>query len=173
MSRALIVVGLPILVLAPFDALGGAAPHQQPPPAAQVRVKTPSSRLAAGSTLRSGSVLASPTGRYRLAMQADGNLVLFEAGHALWSSRTSGHRGAVATMQSDGNFVIYQEHRAIWSSGTSRGGRHAYYLVVETDGDVVIFTPANRPIWETHTSVARELSPGSTPLRAPRRATTS
>jgi len=159
--RALIIVGLPILVLAPFDTLGSAAPHPQifhP-----VAVTTYSSRLPAGSALRRGSVLASSGGRCLLDMQSDGNLVLDWEGHTLWSSRTSGHLGAIAVMQRDGNLVIYQRHRAIWSSGTAGGGSHPYYLLVKADGNVVVETPANRPIWQTGTSGSSiRVSPRST-----------
>jgi hypothetical protein len=153
--RALTVVGLPILVLAPFAARGAASPHQPAPPAVVVSVPPRPSQLLAGTTLRSGEFLASSGGRYRLDMQANGNLVLSWEGHVLWASRTSGHPGAVATMQRDGNFVIYQRRRAIWSSRTSRDPKGSYHLSLQTDGNVVLYSPAHRSIWETHTSIAR------------------
>jgi hypothetical protein len=152
--RALTVVGLPILVLAPFAARGAASPHQQPP-AVVVSVPALPSQLPAGTTLRSGEILASSGGRYRLDMQANGNLVLSWEGHVLWASRTSRHPGAVATMQRDGNFVIYQGRRPIWSSRTSRHDRTSYYLSVRADGNVVLYSPAHKALWETHTSIAR------------------
>jgi hypothetical protein len=148
--RALTVVGLPILVLAPFAAKETAAPHYRHPAAVSVRPRP--SQLKAGTTLRSGAYLASANGRYRLEMQANGDLVLSEEGIVLWASHTARHRGAVATMQRDGNFVIYQRRRALWSSRTSRHARSDYYLSLQADGNIVLFTPARRALWETHTS---------------------
>jgi hypothetical protein len=148
--RALTVVGLPILVLAPFTTGGNATPAHQP--TRMVPVVIQPSRLQAGKTLRGGSWLTSPNGRYRLEMQASGDLVLTSGGHVLWSSHTARYPGAVATMQSDGNFVIYEHNRAIWNSRTSR--RHkssAYYLLVEANGNVVVDTQTHKTIWETHT----------------------
>jgi len=146
--RALTVVGLPILVLAPFAARGGAAPHQQPAPSVISAPARPS-KLLAGATLRGGDYLVSSNGRYRLAMQTNGNLVLSSEGHVLWASHTGGHPEAAATMQRDGNFVVYQRRRAIWNSETSHRGRQAYYLLVQPDGNVVISTPAGKAIWGT------------------------
>ena len=53
-------------------------------------------------------------------------------------------------MQNDGNFVVYVLGEAIWSSGTA--GYEGAYLEVQDDGNVVIYTKANRkPIWSTGT----------------------
>lgn len=150
--RALIIVGLPILVLAPFDALGGAAPHHGPAPRpAGLSIQPSRSELSAGAALHRGTFLTSPNGLYRLVMQADGNLVLYSDSRAIWSAVTTGHPGAIAVMQADGNLVIYQDRRAVWSSGSARGGRAGYYLFLESDGNLVICTPTNVPIWETRT----------------------
>ena len=150
--RALIVVGLPVLVLAPFDS-GGGALHDQPAPS--VRTAIPRARLYAGSRLKYPSYLVSENRRYRLELEADGDLVLYRRHDALWSSHTAGHPGAVAKMQSDGNFVIYQGHRAIWSSNTRRGASNAYHLLVNNHGEVVIYSPTGRPIWVARRSSTR------------------
>jgi hypothetical protein len=62
------------------------------------------------------------TGPYKLAMQADGNLVIYAVSGATWASgiikRTSPH---TLIMQDDGNLVIYDRgNRAVWASGTNR-----------------------------------------------------
>jgi len=48
-------------------------------------------RLRSGRQLGRGTELVAGNGRTRLAMQADGNLVLYRVddGHALWASGTS------------------------------------------------------------------------------------
>ena len=150
--RALTVVGLPILVLAPFDR--GGSPAARPavtPPLASA--PAPPARLAAGSTLRSGGFLESANRSYRLEMQANGNLVLSWEGHVLWSSHTTHHPGAVASMQRDGNLVVYQGRRAIWNTRTSHRGRRNYELLLQSNGLVVIDTPTHKVIWEARTSI--------------------
>lgn len=82
-------------------------------------------------------------GRYRLEMQTDGNLVLYDVGtgdrrSALWSSGTSGRPGAYAVMQSDGNFVVYRnDGQPLWSTGTP--GHPGAVLMVQSDDNLVIY----------------------------------
>ena len=150
--RALTVVGLPILVLAPFTVGSTATPARRPSPVVQAP-RLPS-RLPAGVSLHAGSFLTSPNGHYRLEMQANGDLVLAWGGHVLWTSRTAGHPGAVATMQADGNFVVYQHRRAIWDSRTSHAHKSRYYLLLQSDGDLVIYSPAHKLVWQTRPPVS-------------------
>jgi len=118
------------------------------------------SRLHSGGILRNGALLKSPNGKYRLVMQGDGNLVLYWENYAIWASNTRHHPGDFATMQGDGNFVIYQGRRPIWASGSARGGDAAYSLNLQNDGNVVIYTSAGRPIWQTRTAVGIDLQLG-------------
>lgn len=56
----------------------------------------------------------------QLAMQGDGNLVLYNYATApLWSTSTSGHPGALLVLQDDGNAVIYSGATPVWASWTS------------------------------------------------------
>jgi hypothetical protein len=114
----------------------------------------------AGTELKGGSWLASPNGRYRFAMQADGNLVLYWEGHPLWISGTAKHPGAVLAMQNDGNLVIYQGHRPIWSSETDLEGSAAYHLSLQDDGNAAIYSAAGKPVWATGTAVGVGLQLG-------------
>ena len=107
----------------------------------------------AGTELKGGSWLASSNGHYRLAMRADGNLVLYWEGHPLWASNTAKHPGAVLAMQADGNLVVYQGNRPIWSSGTDRGGNALYYLSLPDNGNVTIYSSARKPVWVTNTTL--------------------
>ena len=58
-----------------------------------------------------------------LAMQGDGNLVLYDApvgGVAVWASGTANHFGAHAFVQNDGNFVIYDASgQPLWNTATT------------------------------------------------------
>ena len=56
-------------------------------------------------------------------------------------------------MQDDGNLVVYEGNRPIWSSGTDRGGNALYYLSLQDNGNVTIYSPARKPIWATNTAV--------------------
>ncbi|HUC14625.1 MAG TPA: peptidoglycan-binding protein [Acidimicrobiales bacterium] len=149
--QALAVAGLVLAVLArsaPSDAATG--PHQNAtspgPPGSH------GTELVAGSELKAGSWLASPNGHYRLAMRADGNLVLYWEGHPLWASNTAKHPGAFLEMQADGDLVVYQGNRPIWSSGTDRGDTALYYLSLQDNGNVTIYSAARKAIWATNTA---------------------
>ena len=117
--------------------------------------------MPAGASLSSGQSLISPTGRYRLTLQSDGNLVEYTAGGTdTWSSST-GPSGAVAVMQGDGNFVVYDAaSHALWSSQTS--GKSGAYLLLSDDGQLSVLsvtgaatlwqpTPGPRPCTDTWT----------------------
>jgi hypothetical protein len=52
-------------------------------------------------------------------------------------------------MHQDGNFVIYGFPNAIWATNTA--GRPDSTLIVQDDGNVVIYEPRPRPVWATNT----------------------
>ena len=58
-----------------------------------------------------------------LAMQSDGNLVLYSNGAAYWATGMKGS-GSYLVMQTDGNLVMYRpsgnSRIAVWSSGTAQ-----------------------------------------------------
>ena len=88
--------------------------------------------------------------RYRLALQADGNLVLYSTNRALWSSGTFGQPSKYLYMQPDGNLVIYRENgTAAWNTMTN--GRGASQLRIQQDGNLVIYGPGERSTWSSGT----------------------
>jgi len=100
--------------------------------------------LAAGSTLQPGAFLLSPSHQYELAMQTDGNLVLYHEGAALWSSQTSG-KGNYLAMQPEGNLVVYNGGKvAQWNTGT--WGFPGAYLQLQDDGNLVLYQDGHA-IW--------------------------
>ena len=106
--------------------------------------------LSPDQVLRAHDELRSPHGHYRLVMQADCNLVLYEGDRAYWSTRTVGAgRACRLVFQSDGNLVVYDgAGRPRWDSTTwGRGGRS---LVLQDDGNLVIYQ-GRRAIWSTNT----------------------
>ena len=108
--------------------------------------------LNPGDTLSQGEAIRSANDEYELILQDDGNLVLYDLGRkrrVLWSTRTQGRAVRRATMQKDGNFVLYgYDRKPVWDTGTQG---YAAYLVVQNDGNVVIYYRTNRgnptPAW--------------------------
>ena len=98
-----------------------------------------------GERLEPGAYLLSPNHEYKLIMQTDGNLVLYQSGTALWSSQTSGDIGAYAVMQAEGNLVIYKEGVAVWNSIT--WGFPGAYLKLQDDSNAVIYQ-SGHPVWD-------------------------
>jgi hypothetical protein len=123
------------------------APTQPPPPA-----PTGCGIMSAGEDLASNTATASCSGKYALAMQSDGNLVLYHNGvGAIWSTATSGKGGHSAIMQSDGNFVLYNAaSKALWSSTTS--GHSGAYLKIQDDGNLVVYSAGGAALWNSHTN---------------------
>jgi hypothetical protein len=109
--------------------------------------------LVTGQILRAGQWRTSIDGRFLLAMQPDGNLVLYEepSHRPLWSSNTANNPGAWTALQPDGNLVVYSRAgEPLFASGTS--GDPGTKLVVQVDGNVVIYDGAGRPLWSTRTT---------------------
>lgn len=113
------------------QAKGGARPTQAGP--TQVR------------SLASGASETSKNGRYRLVMQVDGNLVIYDRGQAIWHTRSSGNPGARLEVQSDGNLVVYSKANApLWYSRTSAVNTK---LILQDDGNLVLYSSAGVPLW--------------------------
>jgi RHS repeat-associated protein len=117
-----------------------------------VRDTTPDRKLTGGSRLYPGTSLVSAS--VRLAMQADGNLVLTSlvGDKVLWSSNTAGKPGAYAVMQTDGNLVVLDAagKTTLWSSGTS--GHTGGYLKVQSDDNVSVYDASNTVLWSAGTA---------------------
>jgi hypothetical protein len=105
--------------------------------------------LNAGEQLAQGQLLRSPDGRFILAMQGDGNLVLYYYNVALWASNTCCNSAINrAVMQGDGNFVVYDTgNTPHWSSKTS-----AYpgsFVALQNDGNLVVYQ-GSTPRWASN-----------------------
>jgi hypothetical protein len=108
-----------------------------------------------------------------VTMQGDGNLVVYTAqGHPAWASGTAGRGPSMLVMQDDGNLVAYAASGATWSSkggraappstlaaGHSLGTRQSlrspdgrFAVVMQDDGNLVVYAPGGRPAWASGTS---------------------
>jgi hypothetical protein len=134
----------PINLLVATSATACQAPPPPPPPP-----PPGCGRLVPGQQLASGHQLTSCDGRFRLVMQGDGNLVLYQGGVALWNTRTNGRGGARAVQQGDGNFVLYTAgNTALWNSGTQ--GHGGAWLALQNDGNLVVYS-GSTALWSSHT----------------------
>ncbi len=102
--------------------------------------------LASGSELNAGHSITSPDEQYRLSMQADGNLVVYNSvGTGVWETGTI-PSGSYLAMQADGNLVVYNASGApLWASNTA--GNPGAYLVLGDDGELVVDSPSGEPLW--------------------------
>lgn len=129
---------------APIWSSGTALQPTSSTPATNLPIGT--GELLAGSTassrISSGDSIYSSNGWYRLTMQADGNLVLFDkSGKTIWQTATAGSGATYAQFQSDGNFVLYDNLGGIkWSSNTGAYAVNAgKRIVLQPDGNLVIY----------------------------------
>lgn len=143
-------------VVAPRRAVGGRTYARV---VSSLITVTYTNRLVAGQTLSPGQSLHSPDHQLRLAMQSDGNLVLYRSdGTAAWSTATSGKRHRV-TMQGDGNLVMYAGTTSMWS--TSTDGFHGAELVLQDDGNLVVYQNG-RALWSQGSGILyNQLHPGA------------
>ena len=113
----------------------------------------------------------------KLILQGDGNLVLYTQNmRPVWATGTDGNPGAWLALQEDGNLVLYSSSNSpLWSTGTSHipllsaytfnnvaGGcmlpgqmlsvpNRNYKLILQGDGNLVLYTQNMRPVWATGT----------------------
>lgn len=83
---------------------------------------TPNGNLQLWNVANQGVIWESRTTGARLAMQADGNLTIYDAaGRCVWASDTAGHPNAMLAGQDDGNLVIYSadQRRSLWTTATA------------------------------------------------------
>jgi hypothetical protein len=159
LSSVLSVAGAVLTVLA-VPAVSGATTTSRLAPGTRAGKPAVFSALPSGARLFDGQSLVSPNGRFKLDLQSDGNLVLSGAGIVLWDSGTVNDAPDAAVMQSDGNLVLYKAQRPIWSSATDNSLQGIYTLTVQNDGNVVIYSPAHKPLWETYTEAGVGLQYG-------------
>jgi Alpha-lytic protease prodomain len=107
-------------------------------------------RLNPGYGLANGGTVTSCDGRFVLAMQGDGHLVLYQAGvGAIWWNGVFGS-GHNLQMQTDGHLVVYNgSGQPVWYTGTN--GNNGAYMVVQNDGNVVIYNHFGQALWATNT----------------------
>ncbi|MFC7530958.1 hypothetical protein ACFQV6_20000 [Actinoplanes sp. GCM10030250] len=118
-------------------------------------------RLGNGEKLLLNQRLISRNGLYEARMQMNGTLAVYRVQQAdrvdgLWTTRATRRTSESAFLgnQGDGNLVVYAGSptggpvRPLWASDT--GGRGAGELVMQNDGNLVLYGPGG-PTWSTGT----------------------
>ncbi|WP_373068167.1 hypothetical protein [Gemmatimonas sp.] len=121
--------------------------------------------LRAGQSLARGEQLTSADGGTVFAHQADGNVVLYVSGRAVWNTETSNRPTTVLVMQGDANLVLYNGVTVLWASGTHG---HTDGALVVHPGRAFILGPNWSVLWATNTAPVAAVRP---PVVAPRRTT--
>lgn len=109
-------------------------------------------RIQSHREMPEGSFLQSGDGRFKMVVQGDGNLVIYQSNQPIWASNTGGigTPGFKLAIQSDGNVVMYGKNAPIWASNTNGVGTGSYTLVMQNDGNLVLYDQ-NSPIWASGT----------------------
>lgn len=111
----------------------------------------PTPPTSQGTVWRAGDSLTSGNGVYRMAMQGDGNLVLYAGSQPLWHTQTSGNPGAYTVLQGDGNLVLYSaSSQPLRFTGTQ--GNPGATLALGDDGNLVLRSASGGILWQTGTS---------------------
>jgi|GEM_PF-2324386 len=109
-------------------------------------------RIQSHREMPEGSFLQSGDGRFKMVVQGDGNLVIYQSNQPIWASNTGGigTPGFKLAVQSDGNIVMYGKNAPIWASNTNGVGIGSYTLVMQNDGNLVLYDQ-NSSIWASGT----------------------
>ena len=68
-----------------------------------------------------------------------------ENGDFIWSKNGI----STLTYQNDGNLVLYRNGKAVWATGTEE--KNAGKAIMQSDGNFVIYTSSDKPIWSSNT----------------------
>lgn len=117
--------------------------------------------LLKGQSLTSPSQLIAKSGHYRLVMQGDGNLVLYDRFNtARWASNTGGNGASTLLHQTDSNLVIRRnsDNVVTYDFATNAGnvnnplGLSSANFLIQDDGNLVLYTSSSAVIWTAATN---------------------
>lgn len=112
----------------------------------------PNQYLFAGSEQQGIAFCMCLPNRWKLRMQTDGNLVIYDqSGQSRWQGGGSGGSpSSYAVMQGDGNFVVYDNGNVRFHTGTN-GHPGAYLRFQNSDGNLVVYSTAGQALWQSGT----------------------
>ena len=100
--------------------------------------------------LRRGKYLKSNNAKYQFFLRENGNLVLTCNGRPLWSSNTVNDNVDYLYLNKDGSSLILvgKDGRSVWKEKT---WGDALRMVLQDDGDLVLYNKCNVSVWNTGT----------------------
>ena len=108
--------------------------------------------LNPGESLPLNGFLLSPDKNGKLLLEASGNLVLIYKGQVLWRSGTAATGAVRVTMQADGNLVLYNANNgAVWSSQTYGANFAGGRLLLQSNGNLVLQRGMEPRYWQSNT----------------------
>ncbi len=112
----------------------------------QVVAAPPNDFLSLGQALNRGETLNSLTGKYRLILQLDGNLVQYNSSNQpIWYTGILDATADYLIMQHDGNLVLYNSsNQPVWYTGAIFS---AAEFVVQDDGNMVMYAAGHNSLW--------------------------
>ncbi|MGB4840828.1 MAG: hypothetical protein WBP08_17610 [Saprospiraceae bacterium] len=106
----------------------------------------PRSELSQDQSLNLGEAITSPNLQYKLSLDNDGNLVLYQNGQGLWYANSANQSVSKCSFQNDGNLVLYTaNNQAKWA--VDANGRGGNTLKIQNDGNLVIYRQDNSIVW--------------------------
>lgn len=122
-------------------------------------------RLNSGQRISGGEGLTSPNGRYKVTMETDGNLVMYDVDKPVWGSNTAGSGANITEMRDDGDLVIYHEgDKPAWSSRTR--GHEGAVLTLQDDRDLVVYAADGKKLWSSRTFMVSSADTAVPPTRS-------
>lgn len=112
----------------------------------------PATVLNGGQNIAVNQTVWSPDGQWRLVLQPDQNLVVYDgaSGPALWASNTVNSGADHASMQTDGNFVLYtKDNHPVWATNTA--GNPGATLAFQDDSNLVVYDKSGKAKWSSGT----------------------
>ncbi|CAJ1394019.1 unnamed protein product, partial [Effrenium voratum] len=114
--------------------------------------------MKTGETLAANSGLQSPNGMYKLFLQNDANLVIYDIyDRATWSSDTQNkcpNASPELVLQSDGNLVLYCGCSALWAAGTETDSTLCRMVAMQNDGSLAMYNVGNESgVWSSKGSI--------------------
>ncbi|HMA93637.1 MAG TPA: ricin-type beta-trefoil lectin domain protein [Polyangiaceae bacterium] len=104
--------------------------------------------LTPGGSLAAAAYKDTASGRFRLEMQLDGDLVVSDRWKSarIWSSNSAGLGARAAKMMLDGTLVLLDAvGERVWTASYS--GRPSAFLALQEDGNLVVYEPAKYLVW--------------------------
>jgi lysophospholipase L1-like esterase len=106
--------------------------------------------LSSGQTLQLNQSLLSCDGRFTLALGSSGDLTVNEGASQLYSAGTAGKNVSQGELRVNGDFVLFDNTgRPIWATNADHYPNSN--LIVQNDGNVVIYNGSGAAVWNTAT----------------------